>query len=103
MHEAILNLGSLGKSEIATRKGQALLLIYDELGCSSWLYQRTYYDLFQVAITKRKSVQDGRKYIRESHAALLAYTGDEKHPTVRRFKALIDAPHNHRNYLALER
>eukprot|EP00978_Attheya_sp_CCMP212_P049295 scaffold645378_cov83-Attheya_sp.AAC.1 len=55
----ILSTGSLGKGELALRRGQALIKIYDELNCSSWLYlyQRAYYDLFQVAIMKKKLVE----------------------------------------------
>eukprot|EP00978_Attheya_sp_CCMP212_P019254 scaffold53688_cov55-Attheya_sp.AAC.1 len=99
LDEGILTTGSRGKVELALRRGQALLKIYDELNCSTWLYQRTYYDLFQVAITKKKFVEDGRKYIRKTYEAALAYTSDDQDPSVQRFRDLMDAPHTHRNYL----
>jgi hypothetical protein len=69
---------------------------------SSWLYQRTYYDLFQVAITKKKTVEEGRRFVRKAYDAVLAYTGDEQYPDVQRFEALAVAPQDHRNYLALD-
>lgn len=101
LDDEIMETASSGKIEVALRKGVALLRIYDELQFSSWSYQRTYYDLFQVAITKKKYVEKGRRFIRQAYEALLAYTGDEHHPNVQRFKALIASPQDHRNYLIL--
>jgi hypothetical protein len=101
LDSAILDLGSLTKIEAALEKGKALIAIYDELGMSSWCYQRTYHDLFQVAITKKRYCKDGERFIRLAYEANLAYTKDEQHPTVIRFKDLIARPENHQNYLAL--
>ena len=99
---SILNLGSRGEIEAAMRKGRRLIQIYDELCVSSWLYQRTYYDLFQVAITKRKFVSDGIKYIKLAYASALAHTGDDLHPTVESMKNFSQNPSSHRNYLLLQ-
>jgi len=84
LDERILQLASSGNVEAAMRNGRALLQIYNELSFSSWLYQRSYYDLFQVAITKKRTVSEGRKYIRLAYEAVLAYTSDDQHPEVKR-------------------
>ena len=96
---SIMDLGSRGNIEAAMRKGRKLIQVYDELRFSSWLYQRTYYDLFQVAITKRKFLSEGIKYIKLAYAAVRTYTGDDLHPDVERMKFLSENPSSHRNYL----
>jgi hypothetical protein len=101
LDDAILRMGGDGRIDLAIRKGLRLIAIYDEIGASSWLYQRTYYDLFQVAITKRNYVKDGKKYIRKAYEAVLAYTQDESDPSVQQMKRFMQSPESHRNYLIL--
>jgi hypothetical protein len=101
LDDAILRVASLGRVELAIRKGRRLVEIYDEIGVSSWLYQRTFYDLFQVAITKRKYVKDGKKYIRKAYEAVLAFIQDENDPSVQKMKGFMQSPESHRNYLKL--
>ena len=101
MDESILHLGSAGKAEAALRKGRLLIQIYDELSFSSWLYHRTYYDLFQVAIIRNRSVREGRKYIRLAYESALAYTSDKQDPSVKQMQGFVESPESHRNYLIL--
>ena len=101
LDEAILSLGGMGKIEVAMRKGRALISIYEQMGMSSWLYQRTYYDLFQVAITKKKFHREALHFIRKAHEAILAYTKDENHPEAIWFLELLASPQSHRNYRIL--
>jgi hypothetical protein len=101
LDKEIMQCGSMGQIDLAIRKGKALLQIYDKLNASSWLYQRTYYDMFQVAITKRKYLKDGLEYIRKAYEAVLAFTSDENNDCVRKMKSLVDSPSSHRNYLFL--
>ena len=101
LDNSILEVGGSGKIEMAMRKGRALIAIYDELQFSTWLYQRTYYDLFQVAVTKKKYGKDARRFVKLAHDTVLTYTKDEQHPQVLRYKDLMEAPQNHRNYLVL--
>lgn len=103
LDDEILRLGGQGKVEMALRKGELLLNLYEELGLSMWLYQRTYYDLFQVCITKQKFLSQGRRYIGMAHQALVAFSKDDQHPEAVRFDDLMKNPHIHRNYLLLER
>jgi hypothetical protein len=101
LDKEIMQCGSMGQIDLAIRKGKALLQIYDKLNASSWLYYRTYYDLFQVAITKRKYLKDGLQYIRKAYEAVLAFTSDENNEQVRKMKLIVDSPSSHRNYLLL--
>jgi hypothetical protein len=101
LDKEIMEYGSMGKIDQAIQKGKALLQIYDKLGVSSWLYKRTYYDMFQVAITKRKSLKDGSEYIRKAHEAVLAFTSDKDNESFRKMKSFVDSPSSHRNYLLL--
>jgi hypothetical protein len=97
-----MQCGSMGQIDLVIRKGKALLQMYDKLNVSSWLYQRTYYyDMFQVAITKRKYLKDGLEYIRKAHEAALAFTSDKGNEFVRQMKSFVDSPSSHRNYLLL--
>jgi MYND finger/SET domain len=101
LDDAIIANGSHGRIENALRQGKELIRLYDELDYSTWMYTRTYYDLFQVAITKQKHVADGRNYIRKAMEAALAYSGDEEDPLVQRYKDLCKFPQSHRNYLIM--
>jgi hypothetical protein len=101
LDDAIPRMGGDGRIELAIRKGRRLTAIYDEIGASSWLYHRTYYDLFQVAITKSRYVTDGKEYIRQAYEAVLAYTQDENDPSVGQMKGFMQSPESHRNYLIL--
>jgi SET domain/MYND finger len=85
LDDAILSLGSAGNVELAMRKGKALIKLYDRHGISSWIYQRTYYDLYQVAITKRKTWSQGVKFINKAYDSALAFTSDENCGTNERF------------------
>jgi hypothetical protein len=93
----------MGQIDQAIRKGKALIQIYDKLNESSWSYKRTYYDMFQLAITKRKYLKDGLEYIRRAHEAALAFISDKDKELVRKMKSLVDSPsrQSHRNYLLL--
>jgi hypothetical protein len=101
LDKEIMQFGSIGQIDLAIRKGKALIQIYDKLNESSWSYKRTYYDLFQLAITKRMYLKDGLEYIRKAHEAALAYTSDKDNEPVRKMKSFVDSPSSHRSYLVL--
>mmetsp|Transcript_50653 Transcript_50653/g.93650 ORF Transcript_50653/g.93650 Transcript_50653/m.93650 type:complete len:135 (+) Transcript_50653:820-1224(+) len=102
LDDAIMDLGSTGNVSQATRKGKALLALYGKYGITSWSYYRTYYDLIQVAITKRRTFKEGVNFLKKSYQAVLDFTGDEKDPIVEAKKSLMLSPQSHRNYLILE-
>jgi hypothetical protein len=102
LDDAILTLGSRGNPGLAIQKGKALLKLYDKHGISSWLYFRTYYDLYQVAITNRKTWTQGIRFIKKAYETSLAFTKDAHNPSVLQMKGYMDAPASHRNYMALD-
>lgn len=102
LDESIIRRGSTGDAAGAVRAGKALLKLYDRYHASSWLYQRTYYDLYQMATTKQRTVPDGVRSIRKAYEAALAFTSDPENDSVVRMKGFMDDPSSHRNYLTLD-
>lgn len=98
----IMILGSHGKSEAAIRAGTALIKLYDELQCSDMLYARTYYDLFQVAIPKSRTMQQGHGFIKKAYEHGLLFYGREAHEAVRQYKKYAEQPSLHRNYRCID-
>lgn len=101
LDHSILELGSMGRVEQAIRKGQLLLQLYDKYNASSQSYHRTYYDMFQVAVTKRSTLKDAKLYIRKAHEAVSSYVSDDQEESVVKMKGFVDSPESHRNYLLL--
>ena len=93
----IFNLGSNGKIDRAIRVGKQLIKLYDKLRCPDISYSRTYYDLFQVAISKRKTLKEGRYFIKKAyeHGSVFYADGDEH---VNKFKKYMLNPEEHRYY-----
>jgi len=102
LDEAIFQRGSLGDSAGAIRAGKRLLELYEKYHVSSWKYQRTYYDLYQMAITKERTIADGIRYTRKAYEAVLAFTSDPENVDVVRLKGFVDDPSSHRSYLVLD-
>ena len=102
LDDAILQFGSMGRVDQALQKGKALLALYDRYQMSSWMYFRTYYDLYQVAITKRKTMKQGIRYIKLAYESAMTFTSDEENASVIMMKGYVDSPTSHRNYMVLD-
>ena len=87
-----------GRTEQAIRAGKNLLGLYDELQSSDRERVRTYYDLFQAAIAKKKTVAQGAKFIKEGHKCALRFYGREENEEVRKQARYASNPSLHRNY-----
>ena len=74
--------------------------IYDEVGVSPKFYQRTYYDMFQAAITERRTVDQGREFARKAAEQLAMFCGNNE--GIERFLRYASHPELHRNYLCKE-
>ena len=98
LDDKIMNLGSYGKAEQAIQSGRSLLRLYDELKASDLLYTRTYYDLFQVAITKQKTVKQGIGFIKEAYKRGLNFYGREENEQVQTYKRYVNNPSLHPSY-----
>lgn len=95
----LLRVGSMGMTEMALMKGQELLKLYDKYGMSSWHYFRTHYDIFQMAVTKRKTLSLAKAHVRKAYEAGLDFCHDEAYEDVNRIKRYVDSPQSHRNHL----
>ena len=102
LDESILQLGSMGNAAQAIRAGELLIKIYDKFQESDRVYARTYYDLYQIAITKKSSVKLGSKYIRQAYTHALRFYGREEAEEVRKYKNFVDNPSSHRNYRVID-
>lgn len=86
----------------ALKCGKSLISLYDQFHQSSFRYYRTYYDLFQCAITTRRTFNDGVFFIKKAHEHSLAFFSDKENEQVKKMKKFADSPKLHRMYLALE-
>ena len=96
---SIFELGGRTRVKEALLAGRRLLALYDELGVSSLLYSRTYYDMFQIAIMRSETVAQGTALIAKAieHAEIFCAEDKDKLDMYRRFLA---NSRLHRNYLA---
>jgi len=102
LDERIFEYGAAGEIEEALQAGKSLLSLYGELKVSSHLYARTYYDMFQIAICKRSTLEEGLEFIRKAVEADEAYFGPACDCAEVNKKVKYAAnPESHRNYLVL--
>jgi MYND finger/SET domain len=99
LDDEILRVGSMGMTEIAMKKGQELLKLYDKYAMSSWHTFRTHYDMFQMAVTKRKTLPIAKSQIRQAYKDALDFCHDDTWEEVQRMKSFVEAPQSHRKYL----
>ena len=102
LDQSILQLGLMGKVEEAIRAGELLIKIYDKLQASDKAYSRSYYDLYQIAIMKKSTVELGSKYIQQAYTHALRFYGREENESVRKFKHYLDNPSWHRNHRRID-
>lgn len=89
------------KHSQAIRSGLALIKLYDEFHSSDLQYHRTYHDLFQICITRRRNVKEGIKYIKKAREHALRFHQFESNDVVRKYDVLCKNPSSHRNYALL--
>ena len=99
--DARINLAATFDPTQALRMVEALLVIHEQIN-SSWISkERAYYDGFQIAILKRRTLKKAKVYIQHAydiHATIISPLSSE----AKRYKSYIDHPELHRNYLLLE-
>lgn len=100
LDNSILKLGSTGREDAAIRAGTALLKIYNQLQCSDLMYARTYYDMFQVAISRQQSLKQGVAFMKKGCEHALVFYGPE-HEVTHKYRRYSETPSLHRNYRLL--
>jgi hypothetical protein len=106
LDEKIGEYGQRMQTEKAIKAGEHLLQLYEELHWGVPGFIRTYYDLFQVGIMRRSTLQKGKYYIR------LAVTNEKKMyeglddqnelGNISMHQKYAEHPETHRNYLIAE-
>ncbi|KAJ8604516.1 hypothetical protein CTAYLR_000929 [Chrysophaeum taylorii] len=99
----ILKLGQRGDFAQALRCGEAILRLYDDLQESHKLYAKTYYEMFQLAVARRKTLAKAKGYIKLAHDNYLHFLGDAvTDETLEMYALLVKSPAAHRAYLAAD-
>ena len=75
LDDVIIRLGGQGKVEQGLRAGRQLIRLYDELRASPNLYSRTYYEMYQIAISSPKHYSSAVAFIKLSHTNAKIYFG----------------------------
>jgi hypothetical protein len=96
--DQIMKLGQMGRVEEGMKVGEALIKLYDELGWSSLSYSRTYYDLYQLAITKRRTFKKAVWYIGMAQKHGLAFYNGYDSETTKKYSKFVSDPRAHRNF-----
>jgi SET domain len=91
----IMHVGAVGMTDMAILTGITLIELYDKYQVSSWLYHRTYYDMYQMAIAKRSTFKKATGYIQKSYQAALDFTSDPNDEDVKKVKKYVNNPKSH--------
>jgi MYND finger/SET domain len=94
---------SRGMTDMSIKLGLTIIGIYDKYQLPSCQYHRTYFDLFQAAISKQSRFDEAVQYICKSYQAALDYTSDPDDIYAHRIKRYVDNPRSHYNYCIYER
>ena len=78
------------------KNGKKLIELYDDLGISQRMYSRTYFDMYQAAISKRESYALAVKFIKEAYDNCEAYFGYD-HGSVISNRGFVANPRSHPN------
>jgi hypothetical protein len=93
---------SSGNANDALTDVKKLLSLYGTTNLVDMNLQRTYYDAFQVCITKRKTLRQGLEYLKKS-TNIMSFIVHPDSEDLIRFKDLLVHPEHHRSHLLLER
>ena len=92
----VLQMGSTRHFNEALETGKELIGVYQELQYSLIAIHRTYYDMFQMAVARKRTMKQARAYIEQAlHFAVLMY-GDIDIPEVQDLRQLVVDPTRHR-------
>jgi hypothetical protein len=102
LDERITLLGRCLYHELGLATCDELLQLYDELHASPLLYMRTYYDMFQIAITRRRTLPIAIEYAQKALEQVLLMFGEVEIKEVEKYRQLAREPTNHPAYLLAE-
>jgi hypothetical protein len=86
LDKEIVEYGRSFQFDQAFRAGEELLRLYDEVQDGPFMYARTYYDLFQVAVTRRETLDKARVYIDSAYKEARLFLGDLSTAALRKYR-----------------
>jgi hypothetical protein len=95
----IMSLGSRRDFQGGLDSANRLLQYYDELHEGPDLYARTYYEMYQLAITSTRTMRRAKIYISSALENAILYYGDENIAEVPQYRDFCRNPSSHRNYM----
>jgi hypothetical protein len=99
--EQLTAFGKRGMTTDGTRVALDLIKLYDEFQCSSYFYSRAYSDLYQMAITRRETFNQGVVFIKLAFEHSIGFFGYES-LLVRKKRHNMLHPTDSKNYLVCE-
>lgn len=106
LDDEIYNFGSTNQQDKAISSALELLKIYDELKLGVLSYSRTYYDLFSVTVSRKKTLSDAMNWIKKAlDEERLKYSGckDQKLGCIEKYNKYMLNPSSHHSYLVGDR
>jgi len=103
LDQKITQLGRARQFDEALAVGREMLQIYDALQASPLLYMRTYYDMFQLTVTRTCTLKMAQEYIDKAYSTAVMVFGDRDIREVRRFKVIKEDIKKYNAYLLAER
>jgi len=95
--------GAAARFDEALRQGEELVAMYHEFRFSSVHLARTFYLLFQIAVTRRATLETAKGYIQKARDCRLAFLGAGlADRDLAMFERYVGAPNEHQAYLAAE-
>jgi hypothetical protein len=106
LDDEIYEFGSTNRQDKAIASAKELLKIYDDLKLGILSYSRTYYDLFSISVSRKKTLNDAMIWIKKAlEEELLKYSGckDQSLGNIDKYKRYVSNPSSHPNYLVADR
>jgi hypothetical protein len=99
----LLTLGGSNRQKEAYKVGESIISLYDELGLGAARRHRTWYDMFQMAITREEGLEDAKLCIQNTLDYWIISCGgsNPEAKEIARMRSLRDSPQLHRNYMLL--
>jgi hypothetical protein len=102
LDKEIVAYGRTFQFDQAFRAGEELLRLYDEVQDGPFMYARTYYDLFQVAVTRRATLDQAQEYANRAYQEARLFLGDIDTATLCKYRTYAADITKHPAYLIAE-
>ncbi|KAJ1430211.1 hypothetical protein B484DRAFT_479248 [Ochromonadaceae sp. CCMP2298] len=96
-------LGSSSRQQEAYEAGESMIALYDELGLGASRRRRTWYDMFQMAVTREAGLDKAKYCVQQALDNWVLSVGgsNPEAAEVAKMRSLRDKPQGHGSYLLL--